>query len=783
MLRPATPLSVLVFVAFVLLLLSVLSTPIIKSVKLGSFQGVDFGVFGFCQGSRCSGVTVGYNPNSQFNSRRKTDFSLPPSARTSLSSLLIVHPIAAFFTLVVLILSLASHLRSPSHSPRYFLILMLLMLPAFLLSLLAFLVDILLFVPHLQWASWLVLAATILLAVGGVLTCVMRRALVGRKAHQKRIAENADMNGDSYYNQQSVSPPGPVGAEPTAINGVGSSNPDKLPEFATFDVSQNHVDRPGQEERIPLNPRTPLNAMRDEEPMNVRTVPSGPEDGPTSFRPPRGAGAAFSFGSGRAYSETGGPQFQPSLPPPALAAVPGMRRNFSDPRLRDQQPNGAFILSNPPTPSSVNSRGRGGYGINGKGGYGRGGYVGPWRGPPPQAMYGGGRGMGPSGPMGPLGGQAFRRGGGPPPDYSRGGFINGGYGNGGYGRGGSYSRDQSPAGGYYGRREGPPSAPAYHNGASPGPWPYGAGDRSPGPGSAGQMQRSPSPPPPMPAEGVLVGQAVEMDASTGSPSPSHTPFARGHPRVGEGDLQSPTGLPQDAQTDPRLHEKARLSPTSVYSSRPESYVPPRAGWAQENPDAIPSVDVSRTPPPGEAKTSPVELPTTARSEEHPPNPSPTHARVASSDSYYEDVDPRFDVTAHVPTTSTVDVPASLQPAYRQPMNAAYPVMENPHITMTGSNSYENIHDMARSPAQSDTSHYTSVSQRGVNPNWQPPSPQGGVVPPRQVQRPQRDMLLAGNSDFELPGGPSRGRAPGGNMPNPTGQGGVAMTSGSRYPTS
>lgn len=209
-------------------------------------------------------------------------------------------------------------------------------------------------------------------------------------------------------------------------------------------------------------------------------------------------------------------------------------------------------------------------------------------------------------------------------------------------------------------------------------------------------------------------------------------------------------------------------------------MPPRAGWAQDNSRGTPPIDVSRTQPIVEAKTSPVELPTTARSEEHPPNSSPTHARVASGDSYYEDVDPRFDETAHVPTT--VDVPASLHPAYRQPMNAAYPVMENPHITMTGSNSYENIHDMARSPAQSDASHYTSVSQRGINPNWQPPSPQGGVARPRPVQRnPPRDMLLAENADFELPGGRARGRAPGGNMQGSTGPVGVALSSESRYP--
>lgn len=61
MLRPATPLSVLLFAAFALLLLSVLSTPIIKAIPLGSWNGVDFGVFGYCDGNRCTPVEIGYD--------------------------------------------------------------------------------------------------------------------------------------------------------------------------------------------------------------------------------------------------------------------------------------------------------------------------------------------------------------------------------------------------------------------------------------------------------------------------------------------------------------------------------------------------------------------------------------------------------------------------------------------------------------------------------------------------------------------------------------------------
>lgn len=63
MLRPATPLSILFFVAFVLLLLSTLSTPLIKSIPLATYRGVHFGVLGYCENgdSGCKGPMIGYN--------------------------------------------------------------------------------------------------------------------------------------------------------------------------------------------------------------------------------------------------------------------------------------------------------------------------------------------------------------------------------------------------------------------------------------------------------------------------------------------------------------------------------------------------------------------------------------------------------------------------------------------------------------------------------------------------------------------------------------------------
>jgi hypothetical protein len=60
MLRPATPLTVLLFISFVFLLLSVLSTPVIHAIPIATYQGVNFGVFGYCTPSACSGIRVGY---------------------------------------------------------------------------------------------------------------------------------------------------------------------------------------------------------------------------------------------------------------------------------------------------------------------------------------------------------------------------------------------------------------------------------------------------------------------------------------------------------------------------------------------------------------------------------------------------------------------------------------------------------------------------------------------------------------------------------------------------
>ena len=61
-LRPATPLSFALFVAFVLLLLATISTPILKIIPLAKVNGVTLGVFGYCapQPKGCTSIQIGY---------------------------------------------------------------------------------------------------------------------------------------------------------------------------------------------------------------------------------------------------------------------------------------------------------------------------------------------------------------------------------------------------------------------------------------------------------------------------------------------------------------------------------------------------------------------------------------------------------------------------------------------------------------------------------------------------------------------------------------------------
>ena len=151
-------------------------------------------------------------------------------------------------------------------------------------------------------------------------------------------------------------------------------------------------------------------------------------------------------------------------------------------------------------------------------------------------------------------------------------------------------------------------------------------------------------------------------------------------------------------------------------------------------------------------------------------------------------------------------PAMLHPHDQQARNqfgpsaheALRPISDN----LDATSSYEDLQQGARSPAESETSNFTSVSQRGVNPNWQPADgpgafgaygpgpggnaynggshigrkPVGGRANVREQQM-KRDQLLTGNPDFEIPGAGAARRAKVGGAGGMNRGGGAAMGRG------
>ena len=167
------------------------------------------------------------------------------------------------------------------------------------------------------------------------------------------------------------------------------------------------------------------------------------------------------------------------------------------------------------------------------------------------------------------------------------------------------------------------------------------------------------------------------------------------------------------------------------------YVPARTNWTANGVGPPPSRSPHNSPPP----------------QGLPISPSPVRPRK-TSETYYEDVDPRFsqDYGKNMPT---ILVPGG------GPRIGEYDQLQH-HPGIQPSASYESIQD----GPLSESSHFTSISERGVNPQWQTEQQQQrnqygmGGIPNRQPQGPalshQRDFLLTGNPDFEIGGG--RGNA-------------------------
>ena len=253
------------------------------------------------------------------------------------------------------------------------------------------------------------------------------------------------------------------------------------------------------------------------------------------------------------------------------------------------------------------------------------------------------------------------------------------------------------------------------------------------------------------------------------------------PRSGY-DVPPPMPMPMPAAMNDR-------HASSIYSE----YVPARQNWRTQQPAVTqtPDEDFSDSnrlrPERPRIDTQNLDRddnPYMRRSPEIDVNPAiraPNRSRENTDSgtmiaSYYEDVDPRFDDQDPDPQPP-IDVNPYLTPprSHRRPSDyddPAPPLRRNYSQT---SIERQDDYQGPRSPAASTSSHFTSVSQRGINPRWQPAPPppqfQGEYNPTRRKARNDQMQFLSGNPDFELPVPRSGRRAPipgdgGGRYPMP-----------------
>ena len=219
----------------------------------------------------------------------------------------------------------------------------------------------------MRWGGWIVLAATILIVACGVLTCAMRRTLVSRKARKRRIAENAEMSGENYYNRQNAA---------AATIALAAESKDGQP-ITTMEIKDGSSGSLRTLTRGSDDDRTPLNTRYNTDVPNVPAIP--PESRlASSTAPVRTTNAS-----------------EPTIPAFALGDTSATSSSLSSTSRQPAAPRNPQPYNYRSPPPTMGPPARGGYYGGSRGGYGdhgayrgggrggRGGRGGFYGGPPP----------------------------------------------------------------------------------------------------------------------------------------------------------------------------------------------------------------------------------------------------------------------------------------------------------------------------------------------------------------------------------------------------------------
>ncbi|QSL64607.1 hypothetical protein MERGE_001908 [Pneumocystis wakefieldiae] len=177
--------------AWILLLLSCLSVPITRFISLGSLNGLHFGVFGYCfSKGKCNVAQLGYRMDIAISSKSKiiSDFYFSFYKVQGLTYIFIVHVVSASLAFCAFVFTLIAHLEGPKKSDFFLVIILIITFFTVFFSIVSFLVDVLFFIPHLEWGTWGVLAASILNIIVFGLIHLSRKYLIACKSEKLKTS-------------------------------------------------------------------------------------------------------------------------------------------------------------------------------------------------------------------------------------------------------------------------------------------------------------------------------------------------------------------------------------------------------------------------------------------------------------------------------------------------------------------------------------------------------------------------------------------------------------------
>ena len=179
----STIIVILQFISLAFLIIAFVTVPLFKFtsnsksttsnlLSLSKYNGIQYGVFGYCDTSEksCSSTSANYKAYKiQEANSDDSDWKLDLSARKTLSELLIVVPVAAgvvFINFLMTTVNLVTQKRDVNENERFifiqFIISSVFSFLSFAGAAMSCIVVFLLFYPHVDWPAWLLIPSAVL---------------------------------------------------------------------------------------------------------------------------------------------------------------------------------------------------------------------------------------------------------------------------------------------------------------------------------------------------------------------------------------------------------------------------------------------------------------------------------------------------------------------------------------------------------------------------------------------------------------------------------------------